>query len=63
MGNWINLGNDCFNLDKFVHIWMDKTINGFFVMGELENGEEVVLSGCFQCPIQCSSHMYKITSG
>lgn len=62
MSKWINTGNDCFNLDKFIHIWIEKSVNGFFLMGEIENGEEIVLSSCFQCPLQCANYMSRITS-
>ncbi len=60
---WISTGSDCFNLDKFIHIWVEKDVSGgYFLMGELDSGEEVALCGSFQCPLQCSNHMHKITN-
>ncbi len=43
------LENQWFELSQFCHIWIEKSINGFFLMGEwIHNGEEVVLSPSFE---------------
>jgi len=60
--NWIAVGADVFNLDKIRHIWIEKGVNGYFLMGEFEIDEEtVVLSGDFIDFIKCLNHLHEIT--
>lgn len=40
---------DAFNLDNICHIWIDKSVNGYSLCGEMiHNGEEVVLSRSYE---------------
>lgn len=49
MSEWINFSFNWFNVKDFCHIWIDESVNGYFAMGEWRhNGEEVVLTGCFE---------------
>ena len=44
--NWIKPNkHDAFNLKNIAHIWIHKSVNGYFLMGEMmHNKEEIVLS-------------------
>ncbi len=56
---WIRSIRDMwFNLDAFFHIWVMRSHNGYSVWGELiHNGEEVVLSECFETEEECIYHI------
>lgn len=59
--NWIKYNSEAFNLNEFRHIWIEKGVNGFFIMGEfLRDLEEVVLSSDFQNFFECENCMNKL---
>ncbi len=60
--NWIYVSeSNCINLDDIFHVWIEQSINGYFLMGELRhNGEEVVISMIFQNVFDCQKYMHKI---
>jgi glycosidase len=63
MAKWICIKrtNDFFNLDNIAHIWLEKGVNGYFLMGEMmHNEEEVVLTDNFETPEECTKHFYKM---
>ena len=46
---WIHYENDAFLLNNICHICIQKSCNGYFLLGEMmHNKEEVVLSPYFQ---------------
>jgi len=45
--SWISHDDNWFNLRHFFHIWIEKSDLGWFLMGEMLNGEEVSLSPIF----------------
>ena len=50
--------NDWIDLESIFHIWITKSVNGFFAEGELKHsGEEVCLSECFETEEQCEMHI------
>lgn len=53
--NWIyTYDDDAINLDNIAHIWIEKSVNGFFLMGEMINTQEdVVLSITFENESEC----------
>ncbi len=61
--NWI-VYNDCYNLDKMKHIWMEKNITTkeFFLMGKFDSGEEVIISRNFESELECLNHLYGLIS-
>lgn len=56
---WIKIANDEWvNLDQIFHVWIEETVNGFFINGELKhNGEEVVLSKNFNTFDECLKYV------
>jgi len=57
--NWIQIDYDMWiKLENVFHIWIDKTDNSFFAMGELiHNSEEIVLSPSFETFEECKNHI------
>lgn len=57
--NWIKVGkNDFFNVENLAHIWINESVNGFFLMGEMiHNHEEIILSETFDNEDECQDYI------
>lgn len=55
MMDWIETTKDQYiNLEFVFHVWMEHSVNGYFIMGEItQTGEEVVLSPSFEKEDDC----------